>query len=87
MAKKTHLMIKNAKWIWLNKRAYPNVQKTTTWFSAEHKQYVCRFAEIEKEFVFDKKIDITYLICDSPNKEKLVNAVKNKNYLAIKVSL
>ena len=49
-------MIKNAKWIWLNKRAYPNVQKTTTWFSAEHKQYICRFAEIEKEFVFDKKI-------------------------------
>ena len=50
-------MIRQAKWIWLNKKDYPNIQRTTTWFAKDYADFSCRFAEFKKGFHFDKKIE------------------------------
>ena len=50
-------MINQAQWIWLNPIKYPNVQKSTTWFSKDYHDYSCRFAEFQKEYHFEKQIE------------------------------
>ncbi len=50
-------MINQAKWIWLNPLTYPNVQKSTTWFSKDYHDYSCRFAEFKREYLFDQQIE------------------------------
>ena len=49
-------MIEKSKWIWLNKTKYPNTQTVKAYFSKEYDVRECRFAEFQKELVFDKKI-------------------------------
>lgn len=49
-------MIKQAKWLWLNQKEYPDIQKTTTWFSKNYKEFSCRFVEFEKTVFFEKQI-------------------------------
>lgn len=49
-------MIKNAKWIWLKRSEYPDVQKSTNIFAENYKEFSCRFAEFEKEYVFESEV-------------------------------
>ena len=47
-------MIKNAKWIWVNGS---EERTSANCFAKDYRSFTCRFAEFEKEYSFDKKVE------------------------------